>query len=71
MKKVSLEETTLIKNSDTSTLTEYSIFLNDKNVYVTAPVNIGDLVKINLEFEEESENIISIKMNLKIHSINI
>ena len=45
---------------------EKKIFLNDKNVYVTAPVNIGDLVKINLEFEEESENIVSIKMDLNI-----
>ena len=31
---------------------EKKIFLNDKNVYVTAPVNIGDIIKINLDFEE-------------------
>ena len=32
MKQVSLEETTLIKNSDTSMLTEYSILLKDKDI---------------------------------------
>ena len=45
---------------------EKKIFLNDKPVYVTERVNINDLIRINLNFEEESENIISIKMNLKI-----
>lgn len=45
---------------------EKKIFLNDTPVYVTEKVNINDLVRINLDFEEESENIVSIKMDLKI-----
>ncbi len=45
---------------------EQRIFLNGISVYVTHPVTINDLVEIDIDFDEESENIIPIKMNLSI-----
>lgn len=41
-------------------------FLNDKNVYVSHPVKENDIITVNLDFEENSENIVSTKMNLNI-----
>ena len=42
------------------------IFLNNKPVYVTEKVSIGDILNVNMNFEETSENIIPTKMNLEI-----
>ena len=42
------------------------IFLNGFPSYVNKEINIGDFIEINLDFEEKSENIIPIKMNLNI-----
>lgn len=41
-------------------------FLNDKIVYVSHPVNENDIITVNLDFKENSENIVSTKMNLNI-----
>lgn len=45
---------------------ENKIYLNNQNVYVTNRVSIGDKVKIDLNFEEESDNIVPTKMELEI-----
>ena len=45
---------------------ENKIYLNDKNVYVTNTVLINDFIKIDLNFEEESDNIIPVEINLNI-----
>ena len=42
------------------------IFLNNKPVYVTEKVSFGDILNVNMNFEETSENIIPTKMNLEI-----
>ena len=42
------------------------IFLNGKPAYVTNKIEVGDLILIDLDFEEETENIIPNKMNLEI-----
>lgn len=42
------------------------IFLNDKPVYVTEKVSIGDILKVNMNFEETSDNIVPTKMNFDI-----
>lgn len=42
------------------------IQLNGKNVYVTKTVSIGDIVSVDLDYEEENENIVSKEMNLNI-----
>lgn len=42
------------------------IFLNGSPVYVDKEVNIGDIILVNLDFEEESENIVPKEMNLNI-----
>ena len=42
------------------------IYLNEKPVYVTAALNIGDIVCLDLTFEEDNSNILPIKMNLNI-----
>ena len=42
------------------------IFLNDKSVYVTEKVSIGDILKVNMNFEETSDNIVPTEMNLEI-----
>lgn len=45
---------------------EKKIFLNGYPVYVTHALNISDTVEIYLDFEESSETIVPIKMNLNI-----
>lgn len=45
---------------------EKKIFLNGYPVYVTHSLNISDTVEIYLDFEEESETIVPIKMDLNI-----
>ncbi len=42
------------------------IFLNNTSTYINHSVNINDYIKINLDFEEESENIVSTKMEINI-----
>lgn len=42
------------------------IFLNNTSTYINHSVNINDYIKINLDFEEENENIVSTKMELNI-----
>ena len=45
---------------------EKKIFLNNENVYVTKLLNCNDILKIDLNFEEDSDNIIPTKINLNI-----
>lgn len=45
---------------------ENKIYLNNQNVYVTNTVSLGDILKIDLNFEEESDNIVPIKLDLDI-----
>ena len=45
---------------------EKKIFLNGYPVYVTHALNISDTVEIYLDFEESSETIVPVKMNLNI-----
>ena len=45
---------------------ENKIYLNNQNVYVTNHVSMRDIVKIDLNFEEESDNIIPTKIDLNI-----
>ena len=42
------------------------IFLNDNAVYVTHEVSENDILKIDIDFDEESDNIVPTKMNLEI-----
>lgn len=43
-----------------------SIFLNNKFTYLDSPVNIGDTVKVLIDFEEDNSNIVPKKMDLNI-----
>ena len=45
---------------------ENRLIINNKNVYINQILNIQDEVNINLDFEEESDNIVPTKMNLNI-----
>lgn len=45
---------------------EQKIFLNEKPVYVTEKVSTGDLIHIDMNFEETSDNIIPTEMDLDI-----
>ena len=45
---------------------ENHIYLNEKKVYVTEPVSLNDIIEIDIDFEEESENIVPKKMDLDI-----
>ena len=42
------------------------VFLNEKETYLDKTLSIGDTVKCIIDFNEESENIMPTKMNLKI-----
>lgn len=42
------------------------IFLNNEKVFVNTPVNINDTILIDLDFKEETENILPTKMELNI-----
>lgn len=42
------------------------IFLNNEPVYVDKQIKLGDIININMDFTEESENILPIKMDLDI-----
>lgn len=42
------------------------IFLNGISEYVNKKVEIGDLIEVNLDFEETFENIVPVNMNLNI-----
>ena len=42
------------------------IFLNGKSCYVTAKPNYNDIISIDLDFNEESDNIVPTKMALDI-----
>lgn len=42
------------------------IFLNNSSTHINHSINIGDFIKVNLDFEEESQNIIPTKINLNI-----
>lgn len=42
------------------------IFLNNTAAYVSKEVSIGDLIIVDLDFEEETENIIPTEMSLEI-----
>ncbi len=43
-----------------------SIYLNDEGTYLDKLLSIGDVVKCKIDFNESSENIIPVQMNLKI-----
>lgn len=43
-----------------------SITVNNENVYMDYPLNIGDKVIVNINFQETSENIVAVKMDLDI-----
>ncbi|MGN1299202.1 MAG: RluA family pseudouridine synthase [Candidatus Scatovivens sp.] len=45
---------------------ENKIYLNNQSIYVTNKVSFNDILKVDLNFEEESDNIVPIKMNLNI-----
>ncbi|MBO5398089.1 MAG: RluA family pseudouridine synthase [Clostridia bacterium] len=45
---------------------EKRIFLNNKPVYVTEQVQAGDLLKLDMNFVEDSDNILPVKMDLDI-----
>lgn len=45
---------------------EKRIFLNNIPVYVTEKVSIGDTLRLDMDFKEESDNIVPTKMNLDI-----
>ena len=36
---------------------EQKIFLNGNSVYVTTPVSVNDIIEVDINFEEKSENI--------------
>lgn len=42
------------------------IYLNDEETYLDKLLSIGDIIKCKIDFEESSENIIPIQMDLKI-----
>lgn len=42
------------------------IFLNNEKVFVNTPVNINDIILVDLDFNEETENIVPTKMTLDI-----
>lgn len=42
------------------------IYLNGSPTYVNSRIKIGDLIIVDLDFEEETENIVPTKMNLEI-----
>ena len=42
------------------------IFLNNSKVYINTLLSLNDIIIINLDFEEESENIVPTKMDLNI-----
>lgn len=42
------------------------IYLNDEETYLDKSLSIGDIIKCKIDFEESSENIIPIQMDLKI-----
>lgn len=45
---------------------ENKIYLNNQNVYVTNQITLGDLIKIDLNFEEDSDNIVPTQIVLDI-----
>ena len=45
---------------------EKRIFLNNSHVYVSAPLNINDVIQIDMDFVETADNIQPTQMNLKI-----
>ena len=42
------------------------IYLNGSPVYVTEKIKLGDIVEVNIDFEETSDNIVPTKMALDI-----
>lgn len=42
------------------------IYLNNNPTYINQELNIGDLIEVDLDFEEKSHNIIPVKMDLDI-----
>ena len=42
------------------------IFLNNIPTYINHHINVNDFIKVNLDFKEENENIVSTKMDLNI-----
>lgn len=44
----------------------HKIFLNSSQQYVNHTLKIGDLISVNLDFDETTENIVPTKMNLNI-----
>ena len=45
---------------------EKRIFLNDSNVYISAPLTFNDVVLVNMDFIETADNIQPTQMNLDI-----
>lgn len=42
------------------------IYLNNKPAYVSSKIEVNDFIVVDLDFEEETENIVPAKMNLEI-----
>ncbi len=42
------------------------IILNDEVTYIDREINMNDIIKLNLDFEEDNSNIIPTRMNLDI-----
>ena len=42
------------------------IYLNGSPVYVTEKINLGDIIEVNIDFDEVSDNIVPTKMSLDI-----
>ncbi len=42
------------------------IFLNGNEVYTSKEIKVGDIIEVNIDFDEESDNIVPTKMNLDI-----
>lgn len=42
------------------------IYLNDKEIFLDKIISVGDIVKCKIDFNESSENIVPVKMNLNI-----
>ncbi len=45
---------------------ENKIYINDKIVPINAPVKIDDIIKVNLDFEEDNSNIVPYEVDLDI-----
>ncbi len=45
---------------------EKRLIVNEKNVYINYNLVVGDIININIDFDENNENVVSTEMNLNI-----